>query len=171
MKRILLFLCCLGWAFTSHAQKQLSLASPDGRLTTTIQIGEKLTYDIRLDGQQVLAPSPISMTLSDGEVWGDNAKLSKTQKKSVNETIPSPLYKRSEVVDHYNQLTLTFRKQWSIEFRAYNDGIAYRFVSQRKQPFTIQNEEVAYQFDHDPMTRIAYSNRGNDGDFESQFMN
>lgn len=68
MKRILLFLCCLGWAFTSQAQKQLSLASPDGRLTTTIQIGEKLTYDIRLDGQQVLAPSPISMTLSDGEV-------------------------------------------------------------------------------------------------------
>lgn len=171
MKRILLLLFCLGWGFTSHAQKQLTLASPDGRLTTTIQIGEKLTYDIRLDGQQVLAPSPISMTLSDGEVWGDNAKLSKTRKKSVNETIPSPLYKRSKVVDHYNQLTLTFRKQWSVEFRAYDDGIAYRFVSQRKQPFTIQSEEVAYQFDHDPMTRIAYSNQGKDGDFESQFMN
>lgn len=171
MKKILLLLCGFTMSIMTWAQKQFQLASPDGSITTNIEIGDKLTYNISVDGKQVLAPSPISITLSDGEVWGDKAKLSKSKKTSVNQTIPSPFYKRDQVTDQYNQLSLTFKKQWGIEFRAYNDGIAYRFVNQRKQPFTIEKEEVAYQFDSDVMTHIAYSNRGKDGDFNSQFMN
>lgn len=171
MKKILLLLCGFTMSIMTWAQKQFQLTSPDGSIKTNIEIGDKLMYNISVDGKQVLAPSPISITLSDGEVWGDKAKLSKSKKTSVNQTIPSPFYKRDQVTDQYNQLSLTFKKQWGIEFRAYNDGIAYRFVNQRKQPFTIEKEEVAYQFDSDVMTHIAYSNRGKDGDFDSQFMN
>lgn len=58
--------------------------------------------------------------LSDGEVWGDNAKLSKSNKRSVNETILSPFYKKDKIQDTYNELKLTFKKQWGLEFRAYD---------------------------------------------------
>ncbi len=171
MRKLLFLSCCLGLSLSAWAQKQLQLASPDGRLKATVEIGEKLTYQVCLDGKEVLAPSPLSLTLSSGEVWGDNAKLSGTSKQSNNTTVASPFYKRSEVVDNYNQLTLSFKKQWKVQFRAYNDGIAYRFVNERKQPFTIQNEEVVYNFTSDVNTMIAYSNRGKDGDFDSQYMN
>ena len=83
-------LCSLFLITTAYAQKQFTLTSPNGRISTTINIGEKITYDITHDGQSVLSPSPISLMLSDGEVWGDNAKLSKSNKRSVNETILSP---------------------------------------------------------------------------------
>ena len=149
----------------------MQLTSPDGRIQAIVEIGEKLTYQVSLDGKEVSAPSPLSMTLSNGEVWGDNAKLAKSSRESSNTSIPSPFYKRSEVVDNYNQLTLSFKKQWKVQFRAYNDGIAYRFVNDRKQPFTVQKEEVAYKFSSDVNTMIAYSNRGKDGDFDSQYMN
>lgn len=171
MKRFLFLSCCLGLSLTAWAQKQMQLASPDGRIKATVEIGDKLTYQVTLDGKEVLAPSPLSITLSNGEVWGDKAKLTKSSRESSNTTIPSPFYKRSEVVDNYNQLTLSFKKQWKVQFRAYNDGVAYRFVNERKEPFTIQKEEVAYKFSSDVNTMIAYSNRGKDGNFDSQYMN
>ena len=49
--------------------------------------------------------------------------------------VPSPFYRANELRDYYNELTLRFKKDWNVEFRAYNDGIAYRFVSRSKKPF------------------------------------
>ena len=72
------------------------------------------------------------MTLDNGEVWGEKAKLSGTSGKKVDQMIPSPFYRASELRDHYNELTLRFKKDWNVEFRAYNDGIAYRFVTVRR---------------------------------------
>ena len=116
MRKVLLLSCCLGLSLATWAQKQMQLTSPDGRIQATVEIGEKLTYQVSLDGKEVLAPSPLSMTLSNGEVWGDNAKLAKSSRESSNTTIPSPFYKRSEVVDNYNQLTLSFKKQWKVQW-------------------------------------------------------
>ena len=129
-------LCSLFLITTAYAQKQFTLTSPNGHISTTINIGEKITYDITHDGQSVLSPSPISLMLS--------------------ETILSPFYKKDKIQDTYNELKLTFKKQWGLEFRAYNDGIAYRFINQRKKPFNIQSEEVNYQFNDDAMATVPY---------------
>lgn len=67
--KILLFLCVVACTLTVQAQKQFTLNSPDGKLQTTITVGDKLTYDIHCDGRQILASSSISMTLDNGEVW------------------------------------------------------------------------------------------------------
>lgn len=53
------------------------LNSPDGHLNTTITIGEQLTYDIKCNGKQVLAASPLSMTLENGTVWGGSSATDK----------------------------------------------------------------------------------------------
>ncbi|KAA6307586.1 Retaining alpha-galactosidase, partial [termite gut metagenome] len=49
--------------------------------------------------------------------------------------------------------------------------MAYRFVNQRKKPFTIQSEEVVYNFGKDVTATVPYVNVGKDGDYKSQFMN
>ena len=90
LKIFILFVLC---SLVTQAQKQYKLASPDGKLQTTVTTGEQLTYDITLNGQQVLSPSPLSMTLDNGEVWGDNDKPSKVSRKSVNEKVASPFYR------------------------------------------------------------------------------
>lgn len=79
--KILLFLCVVACTLTVQAQKQFTLNSPDGKLQTTITVGDKLTYDIHCGGRQILASSPISMTLDNGEVWGEKAKLAGTSGK------------------------------------------------------------------------------------------
>ena len=82
------------------------------------------------------------MTLSGGEVWGEKPQLAGSSTKSIKQTIPSPFYRKDQIGDEYTLLTLNFKKQWGVEFRVYNDGVAYRFVSKRSKPFTVQSEEV-----------------------------
>lgn len=169
MKKILLFLFCLV-TLGAYAQKSFELKSPDGRLITTVWVGERLTYDICYGGRQVLVDSPLSMTLEDGTVWGEKPRLSATSQKSVDEVIASPFYRRSQVRDHYNELTLKFKKGWNVEFRAYDGGIAYRFVSRLGKPFNILDEEVNYSFPSDVKATVPYVvSRSKDGTLEAQF--
>ena len=154
-----------------HAQKQFTLASPDGKVSTTITVGDMLQYSISIDGQQVLAPSPISMTLSTGEVWGQKPSLRGNKRSNVKQDIASPLYRAATLTDNYNALTLNFRKDYSVEFRAYNDGVAYRFATTRKTPFNVVSDGATFSFDKDYTMTASYVRDGKDGDWASQFAN
>lgn len=173
MKKLNLLLTCTCalFALSVQGQKQLLLSSPDGKLKSTITVGDKLTYDISCNGQQVLAPSPISATLDNGKVWGDKACLAKVTEKKNDTQIDAPFYRSSCVRDYYNELTLRFKGDYSVVFRAYNDGVAYRFVNHAKKPFCILNEEVDYRFPADVTASVPYVNAGKDGDYNGQFHN
>ena len=173
MKKLNLLLTCTCalFALSVQGQKQLLLSSPDGKLKSTMTVGDKLTYDISCNGQQVLAPSPISATLDNGKVWGDKARLSKVTEKKNDTQIDAPFFRSSCVRDYYNELTLRFKGDYSVVFRAYNDGVAYRFVNHAKKPFCILNEEVDYRFPADVTASVPYVNAGKDGDYNGQFHN
>ncbi|MDE6857521.1 MAG: glycoside hydrolase family 97 protein, partial [Alistipes sp.] len=130
-----------------------------------------LTYDIVRDGRTLLEPSPIALTLSDGRELGPSARVLKASRTSVDTTVPSPLYRSAEVRDRYNSLTLRMKGGWSVEFRAYADGIAYRFATTARQPFEITGEQVVFRFPGDFTATVPYVAVGSDGDFESQFRN
>ena len=155
MKTLKVLILCVLCAFSAQAQKQYSLTSPDGKLKTNITTGKQLTYDITFHNQQVLEASPLSMTLDNGEVWGENDKVSKVTRKSVNGKISTPLYRANEIVENYNELTLQF-KDFNVVFRAYDDGIAYRFVNKGKKPFNVVDELVNYQFPTDATASVPY---------------
>lgn len=171
MKKALL----LTWAFCTalalQAQKSFRLTSPDGHISSTISLDGRLTYDISLDGRQLLAASPLSMTLADGTVWGEKPKLRKAARSEIRQTIASPFYRSTTVEDHCRVLTLRFKGDWSVEFRAYNHGVAYRFVNHRADAFQVKDEEVKYCFQADHTTTLPYVARGKDGDWNSQFHN
>lgn len=173
MKKLNLLLTCTCalFALSVQGQKQLLLSSPDGKLKSTITVGDKLTYDISCNGQLVLAPSPISATLDNEKVWGDKARLAKVTEKKNDTQIDAPFYRSSCVRDYYNELTLRFKGDYSVVFRAYNDGVAYRFVNHAKKPFCILNEEVDYRFPADVTASVPYVNAGKDGDYNGQFHN
>ena len=155
MKTLKVLILCVLCAFSAQAQKQYSLTSPDGKLKTNITTGKQLTYDITFHNQQVLEASPLSMTLDNGEVWGENDKVSKVTRKSINGKISTPLYRANEIVENYNELTLQF-KDFIVVFRAYDDGIAYRFVNKGKKPFNVVDELVNYQFPTDATASVPY---------------
>ncbi|MDR1632652.1 MAG: glycoside hydrolase family 97 protein [Dysgonamonadaceae bacterium] len=153
-----------------NAQKRISLQSPDGKLETVVTIGEKITYTVSYNGDLMLSNSVLSMTLADGNTYGINPKLSGSSLEKVNRTFAAAVYKRSIVRDHYNELTLRFKGGYHIIFRAYDDGVAYRFVSTAKKPFIVESEQAEFNFPSDYKAFINYTNKP-EGSFESQYMN
>lgn len=154
-----------------YAQKQYTLQSPDGKLQATIDISKtNIEYSINHGGDLILDKSPISMKLTNGNSFGIDPKLSGTKKRSVDEIIESPVYKKSQVRDNYNELLFKFKGNYNLIFRAYNEGIAYRFVSELKEPFIVENEEVNFNFPSNNKAFIPYV-RGEFDSFEPQFRN
>ena len=153
----------------SASLKTYSLSSPDGRLLTKINVGETVTYSVSFNGVQVLAPSAVSMTLEDGSVMGEG-KPRKVSKGNVAEKdIPTVVYKKAAVDNVYNWLTFRF-KGYDIEFRAYDAGIAYRFVSTlAKGDFNVTGEKAEFNFPEDWKAWIPYER--DQGTFEEQFFN
>lgn len=164
-------LICGMFVFSAYAQKVFTLKSPSGKLSATISAGKQLTYDVSCNGRQVMAPSAISMTLDNGEVWGAGARLSGSKTTSVDEMVASPFYRTSEMRDHYNGLVLSFKGGYNVEFRAYDDGVAYRFVNNTKKKFNVVNEQADFSFPFDATASVPYVNRGDDDNMESQFFN
>lgn len=147
------------------------LTSPDGRVRADISTGKALEYSIRYDNTMVMLPSTIGMTLANGkEVGPGNAR--KTGFDIVDRMVPSPLYRCAEVQERYNGLTLSLGKGWEVEFRAYNDGMAYRFICNSAKPFEVKDETAIYRFPEGTRATAPYVRaRKYSGDFESQFFN
>lgn len=137
------------------------VTSPDGHISATVMVGEDIRYSVSRNEQTLIAPSTISMDLSDGTVFGQNDKVRKTVRTSFDETFSTVAYKKAEVRDNYNQILLNF-KEFSLIFRAYDDGVAYRFVSNldKKKTYEVISEQAEFNFGEDRQAFIPYVNSG-----------
>lgn len=145
---------------TLMAQKNndFQLNSPDGKLAITVKVGNGITWAVHYKEQEIILPSSIAMHLQGGSVWGENPKIRSSKTEEVNEKIKAINYKKEIVEDRYEQLTLNFRGGYGLHFRAYNDGAAYRFFSDRKGDVVIEHEQVNFNFSEDYMIYIPYAN-------------
>lgn len=163
------FLPILAWTIAASASP-ISLMSPDRRITANIQSGDSLMYSISMDGRLVMQPSTIGLKLTDGENIGyGNTKV--VSRRNVDEKVTTPFYRHTSVPDRYNELTLRLSKDWDVIFRAYDDGVAYRFVTRRKKPFTIKEETARFRFPSDAKAWAPYANVATGSTFEQQFNN
>ncbi len=159
------FICFIAAACALSLQaKEYTLKSPDGSIVTKISVGQDISWQVEADGQQLLSPSAIAINLQCGQVIGANTKVKNVSANSVKKTISTPLYKKSEVEDCYNQLSLKLSDDFILEFRAYDDAVAYRFVGDRKKPFTVTDEVASFKFPNDFNAYIPYVNDNRGGE-------
>ena len=161
----LLLLCV-----SAFAQKQYTLQSPDGKITVTVEADEQLTYAVTHGKTCVLAPSAIGMTLADGKQLGQKPVVKNAKTRSISQSVKTQLYKRAEIPEIYNELTLTLKGNYKVIFRAYDEGVAYRFETDFRKPIIIENETADFNFDADYQGVIPYVLRraGQEGDLISQ---
>ena len=149
-----LALCAALSAFS--APKSYTVTSPDGALTAQISAEGGLKYSLDYLGERIIEPSSISMTLSDGTVFA-SSKILGVRKGSGDSTADTPLYRKAQVTDRYNSLTVRF-KECSVEFRAYDEGFAWRFLGNERSPFKVVSELEEFNFAKDGDAWIPYNN-------------
>ena len=149
--------------------KDYTLSSPNGKIKVTVSINNDIQYSITHEKDVMINPSAISMTLQDGKTFGKNPHLKKQTLREINETIPAVIYKKKQVGNHCNEAVFEFKENFSLIFRAYDDGVAYRFISALTKPFEVESEDASFNFPDNPHAYIPYVNQK--GSFESQFYN
>ncbi|WP_224999919.1 glycoside hydrolase family 97 protein [Cesiribacter sp. SM1] len=166
MRNIYIILVLLLSAGVVYAQKnqQFRLNSPDNKIQVTVDAAGQLQWSVQHGQQQVIAPSSIAMRLEGGQTLGENVKVASSKPESVNTTIKALNYKKDVIEDRYNQLTLNFRGDYGVIFRAYNDGVAYRFFTKKRKPITVASEVAEFNFPQDHMIYIPYANDPHVGD-------
>jgi len=148
---VLIFILAI--SFRTFAQKTFEISSPSKRLTASIRIDDTVYYSLSVGNRTVLAPSPIALITAQ-KAFGVNSRISRETRRNVDESIVNPVpYKRKIIPNHYNELTLQFREKFTIIFRAYDDGIAYRFQTASGDSLTIEREIASFRF---PGTSTVY---------------
>ena len=129
--------------------KDYSVSSPSGNLVVKVSVAGKTTYSVLLNGSEIISPSAISLKLDNGIVYGDETKTPKVKITQVKNTI-TPVVRRkyAAIADEYNLLNLTF-KGYSLQFRAYDEGVAYRWVTEEKGSYKVVTEEASFSFPAD----------------------
>lgn len=165
-----LLIATLLLSLSTFAQKSYQLSSPDGVLVLDIVVGKNITYTLSHQQEVILAPSSASIELDADTSFGINSRIRNIKRRTVDQIISSPLYKRKEIKDNYKELILGFKEDFNLIFRAYNEGVAYRFESTGKKDFIVKNEHATFNFDKDYNTYIPYVN-SKAKEIEGQYFN
>jgi len=136
-----------GIAQATAAPGPLELHSPDGKLVLHVNVGEQLQYSLDYEGAVMLKDCYAALELSD-RVLGSQAKLLTVKRGEINEKIQREIPLRNAIVEnHCNTLLLKFKGNYSVEFRAYNEGMSYRFITNLgKDDVEIRDEKVHIEF-------------------------
>lgn len=136
----LLLCAALCPAAVNAKAKSLTLKSPGGVNEITITPGDTLCYSVTTNGATTVDNVALAMQC-DGLSWGINPKVRKVSRNKADETYaPVVPLKRSVIRDNYNSLTIDFNGGYAVEFRAYDNGVAHRFIGKGKGNTSVTDE-------------------------------
>ena len=157
MKRIVLLLSALLLCVEAFAVKEYKLLSPNGKLKVVVSAEPQLSYSVSCDGEQILALSKIGLKIYEGTTLGEKIAVKRVKRTTVDAEIPAEFYIKSVVKDCYNALRIDFAERYAVEFRAYDEGVAYRFITNFKQDFILENEVAEFAFAKDYKGYFPYA--------------
>ncbi|MBP5516342.1 MAG: glycoside hydrolase family 97 protein [Bacteroidales bacterium] len=168
MKKILILIAVLAMGFAVNGTEVwVNLASPDGRLVAQINPqGE--SYALWYDGTLLFDGflSPLKRIQNGKEV--STMTVRKTTRRTVDETIASPFTRQATMRNHYNEMTFHMKEGFSVVFRVYNEGFAYRYQWEGK-PGLVKEETIDYDFDDDWLVTAAYVTNFDSTNHNSQY--
>ncbi len=171
MKKILFLLIAASIAMPSLSAKDYKLGSPSGKLQLTVSLTDKTSWSLSVEGETVLKDNRISMVIDERTI-GLNPKVLKVRKGTVSEHVAAPFYRQAGFDATYNWLTLKMKGDWSLELRAYDEGVAYRFVTNRPDIRKVYSETAEFNFANPYDMLVPYVLKRKDGDrYRSSFEN
>ncbi|MDR2862292.1 MAG: glycoside hydrolase family 97 protein [Puniceicoccales bacterium] len=166
MKKILLYITAACGCFVAFAglasAKQLELVSPDNSLKISVRLDDKIYYTIANKDGVLLSDNTAQLKLR-GETLGEKPQLLRNESTAVRgqEIKPVVPFKSAIVKNDYNGLLLDLKGDYSIEFRAFDDGVAYRFITRKTGKIDVLDEDIGVHFPGNYL--LHYQNPGKRG--------
>ena len=154
---ILSLLLFIGNAPLAAKVKNYTLSSPDGGLKVEISTGDGLSYRIMHENDTILSHSNIGLVLADGTLVGKSSRVTRERRKKIEDKVESPFYRFKEFVAACNELDLKLQGGFGVTFRAYDDGVAYRFYTTVASEVTVKGEVAEFNFLQDYTAYLPYT--------------
>lgn len=154
---ILSLLLLIGNASFAAKEKKYVLSSPDGTLKVEISAGNELAYQVMHGNDTILSHSNIALVLEDGTIVGKTPRITGERRRKIKDNIESPFYRFKEFVATGNELDLKLKGGFGIIFRAYNEGVAYRFYTTQSSDIIIKEEQAEFNFKEDYTAYLPYT--------------
>jgi alpha-glucosidase len=166
----MLFALAFAAGLAAPAQTPVTLNSPNGALELSIaslqgqsvqESGGQLAYRVAFRGKPVLDWSNLGLAIQGAPVLGSAVRIESAKNSASDETWNSVAGKANPIRDHYNAVTVETvetapdGRRLAIEARAYDDGIAFRYLIPEQpalKELRITNEATQFRFHHDPTT-------------------
>jgi alpha-glucosidase len=147
--RLLSFILMATICLSAYARKVITAQSPDKQTTVSVTLSDRIYYDVVSHGETLLKQSVIGMQLSD-RTLGANPVLKKKSVRNIKETV-TPLFplKFSQVDNNYTLLTLNMKGSYAVEFRIYDDGVAFRMTTSLPGEIEVMQENTIFQLADD----------------------
>lgn len=154
---ILSLLLLSGNASFAAKEKKYVLSSPDGTLKVEISAGNELAYQVMHGNDTILSHSNIGLVLENGTIVGKTPRITGERRRKIKDNIESPFYRFKEFVATGNELDLKLKGGFGIIFRAYNEGVAYRFYTTQSSDIIIKEEQAEFNFKEDYTAYLPYT--------------
>jgi alpha-glucosidase len=161
---VLLMACISGFSANTDTSGKISVSSPDGKIVVNVKLTDRIYYNLEVDGTQVMWYSPVSLKTKEAGQLGMNPVLTESLSASRDGIIPTVWGIRKEIVEKYHEMNLSFEGGYSLIFRVYDDGMAYRWNTGMKGSLTVQEEESEFRFldNHRVIAHVV-------GDFQTSY--
>tara|TARA_R110002050_G_scaffold202806_1_gene338032 strand:- start:30367 stop:32325 length:1959 start_codon:yes stop_codon:yes gene_type:complete len=147
MKKQLLTLCIFILSITQAIAQDYQVKSPDGHISIQVTISNTISWSALLNNDVIIEKAIAAMTFSKATSFGVNPQIKSHTIKSNTSTIyPVVAHKNAEIKDEYTELSLSFKGHYKLNFRAYNDGVAYQFIDNSKTKRNVISEHVNLTF-------------------------
>ena len=125
-----------------------TLSSPDGQVSANVGVSDgRLVLGVRRAGKTALEPSPLGITI-DGVDLGEDVKLGAAETYTTDTEYPNP---RGSGMLHDQCRGVRFKVRpkghanvWILDVRAYDDGVAWRYVIPGKGMRKVEGEATSF---------------------------
>lgn len=154
----ILILLCATFCLVKAADKKFSVTSPNASLKVDVTAGNYLTYNLLCNGKVLTKDCPIDISI-DGRSLCTNIKSASSKKGHKKETIDAPFYRNPHFSVEYNSLSIQLNTGIAVEFRVYNEGVAYRLLTTgfESKEYIINDEVAQFNFVGSGTSYLPYS--------------
>ncbi|MDR3095240.1 MAG: glycoside hydrolase family 97 protein [Bacteroidales bacterium] len=145
------------------------ISSPDGTLDLSIDVSGQISVKLMAGNTNVFEIKHIDLFTDRGH-FPATMRVKKVKQNSVNRVVqPVIREKTATIPERYNEAVIEFGDKTKIQFRLYNEGFAYRFLTDAAGDMKVLNDRADFIFPDSARLTFQKDNRYN-GDYERPYV-
>lgn len=145
MQKILAILIALLLFNQVQAQQSFELTSPDQTIVLRLVVKDSVSYSIDLDNKSLINKSNVSF--STDNIKNSSWRVAKVSRYSKDDILVPVVFQKTDTIrDHFNALQIGFTNGLTLEWRAYDNGVAWQWAVKKAGNYKVTDEQAGFNF-------------------------